>query len=253
MHCNICFLVLSHLRFPARGLIGIFWRTSRGKTSDVLATDGIHSSRTKPGWVLDKFHMKRKFSTPENWRDSPSWWARYNGLSLSIRWQEFDQSALICAEENTQFCNLELGSFSDLKKTDRGADIACGWRGRLQLEMETGNREQNCNLLTEMVSSCISGCLHNTSFKWSLWNRNKQPLQVAELRGCWISWKKFHVLLLGGPIARVALSSQMVLQNLRQVIDDWPSLCFVTLLCRCYQQNCCVLVTVFNSICASCK
>lgn len=185
--CNICLLVLSYLRFPGRGLIGIFWRASRGEILDVLATDGTRASSTKPGWVLVKLHMKIKSNTPKNWRDSPRWWPQYDGLSLSVRWQELDQSALIFGEENTQFCNLELGSFSGLKKTDRGAAIACGWRGHLQLEKETGNREQNCNSFTEMVSSSISGCLHNKAFKWSLWNRNKPPLQVADLRGCWIS------------------------------------------------------------------
>lgn len=53
-----------------------------------------------------------------------------------------------------------------------------------QLEKETGNREQSFSLLTEMVSSCIGDCLHNATSKLFLWNRNKEPVEAAELKVC---------------------------------------------------------------------
>lgn len=70
-------------------------------------------------------------------------------------WEQLNWSALICRDEGTQFFNTECGSFSGLKKAGRGPAIVSGWRGCVQLEEETGNREQSSRWLSEMVTSSL--------------------------------------------------------------------------------------------------
>lgn len=87
-----------------------------------------------------------------------------------------------------------------------------------------------------MVISCISGCLHNTTFKWSLWNRNQWPRQAAESatgHNARLSpWQTYS-------------SRNCCCEVSGQVMDKWPCMCFLTLLCRFYQQNVWLVLQLF--------